>query len=480
MLPTPIQSAAQQTSDDNSVNQNRQQKGTGFTNISKILDANKGAGEKIGQTLGSNLAGQADSVRAGIQSSQDQFNNASGAAKTTANNSIQAGQQYVRQAGETDDAYANRLNAPTTDFSQVGKDLSSAQYKGPTGLTNADQLNSQAANVAALGRLAGTNEGQSQLLRSEVAQRGNYSQGQNALDSLLLGNSGQQYIQQGRTAANQVGQAANAAAGSAQAQAQAANTAVNNNRTSALQNLQNSLTGTGDTTSNGITGLETIATNNANKFGTDAARLQQLFSGKDANGNLLKPTDITDADKQLLQHASDYGVQNGQIYVDPNNSALTQSVLGNLASRFQTSNFGSNQLYTDPQKSAAINLAKILGDTQSQTDIGSNQFNKQIMPDDGSQQSILDQAASGVNSDMAANSGGYNSVNNWFNSNGINLTNGYFNPDSGSAQGYYKGNPLLASNEGKQYQQYLNDQTALKNNSTDVTSAVLKRLLGQG
>lgn len=512
MLPTPIQSLANGQPDD-SANQNKQ-KGTGFTNIGNILNANQGAGQKIGQSLGSSLTGQANSVKAGIDASQNQFNTQAGQAKDNANSAIQAGQQYVRAPGTDDATYLNNLNNADTDYSKIGQTINNATYNGPTNLANADQLNTQAANVSALGRLAGTSEGQSQLLRSQVAQKGNYSQGQNALDSLLLGAQGQQYVQQGRSDASQVGQAANTAAANAQAQATAAQSAIANNKAQLLQNLNSSLTGSGtvDSTANpqGITGLETTATNQATQYTNDAQRLQQLLSGHDAQGNIIKATDVTDADKALLANSGQYGVQNSNVYIDPNDPNSGYNAINQLASRLTTQGLG-NQYYQGNQQTAAQNLAKILGDTQSQQDIGNNKFNTQILANNGDEDSILGNAASGINNQINQNqgtvsalqqlAGNYPQVNvqqlydtiNHGDQGAVNqaygllndLRSGYQNATGQDFQQTYdaQGQKDIAGFLNQQSDPYQQKATTLQNqlntNSTDLQSAVLKMLAGQ-
>ena len=525
MLPTPINAqATPDNSQNDPANNNRQNRGTGFTNLDSILNANQGAGARIGQAVGNNIAGQADSVKAGIQSSQDQFNTDKNNASSTANNSISAGNQYVRQASENNDAYSSRLNgsgSTTPDYSAIGKNLSTAAYNGPTTLNNADQLSGQASNVSALGRLAGTADGQSQLLRTQVAQNGQYSTGQNSLDSLLLGTSGQQYLQPARAAASQVGNLSNNAILNSTAQANATKSAIDNQRVSALQGLQSSLTGTGavDPTANpnGITGLETDATKAASDYTNKAQRLQQLISGKDTNDNIINPNgkgtaQLTDSDKALLQHMSDYGVANGNLYVDPNNPNASASALGNYAANLTTTGLGK-ELYTDPQKSAAVNLAKLLGDSQSQTNIAGQNFNKNIQSDTqrAQGQAAVDSLQDNIKGTISDNTqkasdiqrliqtysnggasndwgGAYNNDTNLSNLNGGQRGDLYntFKKDTGLAiDDLDKGaaNKRLSSILDPYFEKYHNAQTQqqsqLTDNTTSIQNAALQRLLGQ-
>lgn len=514
MLPTPLNQMAN-NQPDNSADKNKQ-KGTGFTNIGNILNANQGAGQKIGQSLGSSLTGQANSVKAGIDSSQNQFNTQSNQAKDSSNNAIQAGQQYVRGPGTDDTTYLNNLNNSNTDYSKIGKDINSADYNGPMGLNNADQLNTQAANVSALGRLAGTSQGQSQLLRSQVAQKGNYSQGQNALDSLLLGNQGQQYVQQGRSDASNIGQLANNASANATSQANALKGAIANNKSQLLQNLNSSLTGSGtvDSASNpqGITGLETDATNAATAYTNQAQRLQQLLRGTDANGNTIKGSDVTDADKALLNNINSFGQTDQNIdqnlYVDPNDPSSAYNALDQLSGKLTTQGLGS-QLYTAPQQTAATNLAKLLQDSQSQQNISNNQFNKQILANNSDEGNIFGALNTGIQGNIANNQANSNALaqlsNNYRGTNVDQVSNDRSLQEKINGQGlgslqdaFNKLTNITGQNAGNLYNSRGNKdlggffgdyaelygknastlQNQFNNNQQTVTQAALKRLLG--
>lgn len=369
MLPTSINNLSNQSSAPQAASSNpsQKQKGTGFTNIGKVLNANQGVGEKLGQKIGGGLSDQANSVREGIQSSQNKFTNQMGTAAGQANNAINAGATYARQAGENDSDYANRVSAgQNVDYSQIGKNLASAAYSGPMGLENANQLNSQASNTAALGRLAGNSAGQSQLLRSQVAQRGNYTTGQNALDSLLLGQGGQKAVQTGRASTNGINQLSNNAILNANNQANVTQSAIDKSKVNAIQGLQNSLTGAGDETSNNILGLNTLAKNQAKDFQDKSSRLGQIVRGE------INPSDMTEDDLNLVNSAGDYGIDLGSnLYRKGDDAAGINSALGQLGQ--VSSDLGSSR-YIGNQQNAAQNLAKLLGDTQSQKEIADNKF----------------------------------------------------------------------------------------------------------
>jgi hypothetical protein len=378
--PTPNQPQAPETgSGDNQLEQNRrrQQRGTGFTNIDRILNANQGAGQRMGQSIGSNLANQAGQVRQGIQQGVSTFQAGMNQGKAGALNAIQQGQSLKQQAGETPEAYATRLAQSTNDFTKQGEQLRDAAYQGPNSLQNANQLQSQASGVSELGRLAGSSPGQSQLLRSQVAQRGNYTQGQNALDQLLLGKEGQSAIQQGRQSSAGINRQAQGAVLNAQNQASATTNAILNNKAKTARELQNYLAGAGDSESGNITGFTELAKQQAQDYQKDAARIQQLLTGKDEQGNPI--TSISDKDKQLLQNMEQYGVENNKIYEKGNEADITNAI--NQMAGSLTNNFGTSR-YLGNQNQAAQNLAKYLLQNDTAKSIADNTFDEDVFKGD--------------------------------------------------------------------------------------------------
>lgn len=366
-------------SGDTSSNTNRtQQQGTGFTNINQILDANQGAGQAEGNKIQSGLTNQADSVRAGIQASQNQFNTSSSQNAAQANSAINAGTNLTQQAGESSDQYAARLAGDTTDnFSQIGTNLNNAAYTGPTGLANANQLESQGTTASQLGQLAGTGQGEQQLLANFVASPGNYTQGDASLDQLLLGNGGQNAVQQGAYATSGLGTTTANAANAATNQATALASGINTDKTNALAALQNSLTGNGTSTSNNITGLETLGSQQAQTFDTNATRLQQLISGTatNADGTPVNQSNMTPADQALLNSASNYGLNPTESFYTGNQAATT-TALNALAQSMVLPNGGSGGYdYTANQQQAAEDLANTLGQQTVEQSIANNQFN---------------------------------------------------------------------------------------------------------
>lgn len=349
-------------------NRQQQQRGTGFTNISRILGANQGAGEKIGQKIGSGINDQANAVRQGIQQGQSSFQAGKNESFGQASGAIDVGKQMARQAGEADDAYSNRVAQSQGDLASQGQALQNAAYTGPQGLSNEGLLQTKASTAGALARLGGSSAGQNQLLHNLVANRGQYTQGQAGLDQLLLGQGGQKYVQAARQGAAGLEQQASGAITSAQQQAQNAKSAIDTNKVNALQSVRNSLSGAGDESSNNVTGLQTIAQKQAQDFNKNAGRLSQILQGVDENGQPL--TNLSDSDKALLEQAQDYGLDTSASLYEKDPNAV-QNAINNLA---RTSINQGALKYSGNQQQAAGNLAAFLGDKQLQDQIKNNKF----------------------------------------------------------------------------------------------------------
>ncbi len=376
--PKPLPSAQPQTG----TTDRNKQRGTGFTNLNKVLGANQGAGQKMGQAIGSNLSNQAGQVKQNIQQGQSQFQAGAQESTQKANNTIQQGAQLQQAAGETPEAYAARLaQANSADLTKQGQDLQGAAYTGPRGLENAGQIQSRASTVNALGRLAGNSAGQGQLLRSQVAQSGNYTQGQNALDQLLLGKEGQNAIQKGRQATTGINQQAQNSVQNAQTQAAAQDAAINANKSKVLQGLQNQLSGTGE---DGVKGFTQQAKEQAAQYNQNATRLQQLLSGKGADGASINPASITDADRELLNNMDQYGLN-----ADSNIYGKNQDEYNNFLSQMGSNvDISQNARYMGDQGVAAQNLAKFLGDTGTANQVSNANFNNKVF-NAGSQEEAL-------------------------------------------------------------------------------------------
>lgn len=344
MLPLPQNqpSIPQQQVDEGEAK--RRQRGTGFTNISKILGANVGAGQKMGQAIGGQLGQQAEQIRKGIEQGQSQF-------QTGLQKGIgQEAQKIGRATGALGDIMSG-TSVPTVDYEKIGTQLKGAEYAGPQNIENIQQQQQQAANLAALGKLSGMSGGQEELLRSQVAGRGRYGLGQTSLDALLLGKEGQKQLQQARTQTGRIASEAGQAEKMAQAQAQAAASNIESQKQSTINKLQQNL---GE--------VQQAGTQSAEKFVSDVNRLKDLISG-----NLKVGEKITPEDEKLLSRFESGEFGNVDQGIFTGEEGATKATLSALAGAMSP-NIGG-RYYTKEQQDQAAKLATILSGQKAGQDI---------------------------------------------------------------------------------------------------------------
>ena len=170
--PKPVQQAAPQP----------KRKGTGFTNLQRILQASQGS--KLGQTIAGGITGQAQQVQSGIQSAQEQFKKEAEAKRVGTEKDVERAKNVIEQA-----ASGQEITSALPDF----KRYLSGEYTGPMELANRQQLAAQAQQAETVGRLAsgigsrqGTEPGGRQQLLSRFAGGADYTSGQRKLDESIL------------------------------------------------------------------------------------------------------------------------------------------------------------------------------------------------------------------------------------------------------------------------------------------------------
>lgn len=371
----------------------KKEAGSGFTNISRILGANVGAGTAMGRQIGAGIGQQAGQIQQGVEKSAQQFKTDYGTAVGQANKDIGAAEGYidpnaVKAASTT--ATAVSANAPaataqtqpttntiakaptttpanasiaTTPYqttalptglssltpqqaSTMGTTLQNyinAGYTGPMGLSNANQIGAQAQGLKNIGQYALNPYGQQQLLRSYIAGAGGYGQGQNVLDRTLMARSqaAQQAINQAgqqamQTQQNILGQQA-AASGLAQNQASSISA-----RASAAQK---GLVNTADA-------LKRAGISSAADWSNNAQRISDILSGKvqagqtgTSGGQPTIDNDQLAKDNALLQNLSAYGI-NTSLKVDPR--YLKSDILSALTTYQAPSQIGD--IYFSPEQ----------------------------------------------------------------------------------------------------------------------------------
>lgn len=203
--------------------------GSGFTNLQKVIGANQN--NQLGSTIQQGIGNQVNQVKAGVNNAQNQFNTQ----LNQNNTALDANQQKVNGI----------LSSPTTASDQDVKtfqDFQKGSYSGPQNLQDVDTLRNQATNTQQLGQQIGSSGGRLGLLQRFVG--GNqYTQGQQRLDNLLLGQTGANELKQSRRDASGLNQQVNTADTLAQAKSEEAKQKALFYGNQANQQLQTARTG---------------------------------------------------------------------------------------------------------------------------------------------------------------------------------------------------------------------------------------------
>lgn len=300
------------------------QRGTGFTNIKRVLGANIGAGQQLAGRIGTGITGQANRVRQNLAKQQEQFQTGFEQSRKESLANIGSATQLTKQPGESDEQYESRMAAQTPDYTQIGQNLRSAEYTGPTGFQNPNLLLAQAQTAGRLGSFSRSGLGQGILARQYGAGRGNYTSGQNILDQMFLSQdpNAQKTIQQARQNVVGLSEGVQGATAAAEETAEATRLGVEQAKVQALQDIQNSL---GNVVGRG--------TESARQFYADRDRFNQLMTATkstDSNGNPVykdssgNEITLTDRDYQLIDNPSQFGLDASNIIVGAQNQQTEQ------------------------------------------------------------------------------------------------------------------------------------------------------------
>lgn len=177
---------------------NRNKKGTGFTNLSRILQASKGA--RLGGQVASGVQKVGQQVRGQIGQASEQFEQKAGEeAARFGEEAVKERENAISSLVPTSSG-SSGVNAPQADQSEAIRNITnwrSSEYKGPTQLEDYESLASRATEAEQLGRLGRTSGGKQELLRRFVGGK-DYSQGEQRLDTALLGLTGQSGLSEAR------------------------------------------------------------------------------------------------------------------------------------------------------------------------------------------------------------------------------------------------------------------------------------------
>lgn len=298
----------QQQSTIQSYNPNKQQ-GSGYTNIQRIVQANQN--NRLGQAVGGGIQQQAGQQQQAIGQAQQNFQQQSQNNRFDTNANTQLVQnvlndptQYLQSATNPDGTPVQQLNQQGNQF----QNLISGQYQGPVNLANAQQLQNQAQDVSQLGQAIGSTGGRIGLLQRFVGNP-QYQQGQQTLDSLLLGQTGGQDLAAARRAALQAQGQTAGAIGGAQAQGQEnINTAKQFG-----QNVQNQL-GTNVTTKEAALAQQAIDTQTQRD--KDVANIKAQLSAGTLTPELAAQLGIASGDRS-------YGI-NAASFLNPSDIKATE------------------------------------------------------------------------------------------------------------------------------------------------------------
>lgn len=222
--------------------------GTGFTNLSKLIGANKN--NKVGQTLGSGVSGVAGKARTGLAGAENEFNTGLGQEKS----------KFGEQQGQVQSVF-NKLEQ---DPNQIGEaeagqfsNLRNTIYQGPQGLNNTQQLQGQANRAEETGALTRSAGGREELLKQFVGNKAlPYQQGARKFDAMLLGQGPQAQLKQARRDTVGLGQQVQNKAMSAEEQARAQNQAIEQFKQETGQKLNTQQTETSNQIDQALEGLK--------------------------------------------------------------------------------------------------------------------------------------------------------------------------------------------------------------------------------
>jgi hypothetical protein len=159
-------------------------KGSGFTNINRVVTANQG--NKLGQTVASGVQNQANEVKQETDQATTNFNQE---AQKTRLDTAEAAKNRDNTIGRFASPNEKTVqNVTDDDVSNFAK-YRTGTYEGPKQLTDYQTLAGKAQNTEMLGDLSRSTGGRQELLKRFVGGSG-YNQGQQGLDNLLLGQSG--------------------------------------------------------------------------------------------------------------------------------------------------------------------------------------------------------------------------------------------------------------------------------------------------
>lgn len=169
------------------------QRGSGFTNIQRVIGAN--TANRLGSTIASKVGDVASQTRSQLGQAQTQF-------QTKAEQE----QSRLKQNAQKRDETLQNLGAdvPSEEQKNQFKELRSGESKGPSQLDNVFEIRNKTQEAQQIGKNLGSAGGQQALLQKYAGGQ-QYTQGQQRLDQLLLGQTGGQQLNQAKRAVTGIG-----------------------------------------------------------------------------------------------------------------------------------------------------------------------------------------------------------------------------------------------------------------------------------
>lgn len=339
--------------------QTKRQRGTGFTNIGRMLGANVGAGQQMAQQVGKNIGAQAGQVQQGALKSQQAFKTGFEAAKEKGLEDISKVSGLAGQVGEAGQVGTNLSGMSEEEAKKLGQKFAETQYTGPMGLEG--QVGQRAQSLKGLGQQALT--GQRELIGSTLARRGPYTRGQSLLDVSLVGQdkAAQEALRASALEAMRTGAQAQQQEAAAKSLAEGAQALIGGDKkTGSLKaEVESQLTKSQEN-------LKEAATKQAEEF------IQEGKKFSDALTNLKNnPNDLSKDDIELLKKAEEFGVDLST-QVDSRHADLLKQTLGDIST---TGNFTrAGGLYYTPEQQNALRNIQLFG----QEKLNVPEFNKNL------------------------------------------------------------------------------------------------------
>lgn len=170
-----------------------QQKGSGFTNIQRIAQANQPG--RLGQAVGQGIQNIARSTQQQLGQAQQQFQQQAQANRLGTEQDVARRQEVLQRISS-----GNEEVVPTQDEVSLFEKYRRGQYTGPQGLQSAENLQRQAQQAEALAGATRSAGGRQALLQRFVGTP-QYTQGQQRLDTTLLGLAAPQELSNARRSA---------------------------------------------------------------------------------------------------------------------------------------------------------------------------------------------------------------------------------------------------------------------------------------